>query len=512
MAAPQITDLGNGGIVKDIPAVLLPLNTFSDGRNVRFRNKAVETILGETVYRVLSTVTPDHGIHWRRPDQGYDIFLKDGKAVRVDAAGSESFMLNNLSSVYTNSRWQSTYFNGGFAVVINNGKSAPLYALFGDINAGSSFQPLPNWDYLPGLTVTAKVIRSLNYSLVAANLTLTEGAVVTNAPSTIRVSVQAATGAIPSIWQPGLTTDTADEFEINSTSPILDLCELRGSMYVYSSDTIHVLNIRGGQSQLQPYSSSYGILNTDCVTEFEGQHFVVDRNDVYIHNGSGQIKSIIEERDRTYLFSTINPAAIEKVFVYRNTPFKEIWICYPTGNNTKCTEAAIFNYQTNTWTFRDLPNVDFIFRSFNTNNTVYQYGKERPCFVAGIATTFSGDRGYQMWNGTTLADFTSFVERAKLNSGDASNLMYVNSLYPVFDSTEPLVEIFFDTQGQNTPLPSPDYSHPRSRTTFIPDDARNQGYKIDPHQTGRFFNYKISSTGYWRLALMGLDMKPQGSR
>ncbi len=512
MAAPQITDLGSGGIVKDIPAVLLPLNTFSDGRNVRFRNKAVETILGEALYRNLSTVTPEHGIHWRRPDQGYDIFLKDGKIVRVDAAGNESTMLDSADAKYSSSKWQSTYFNGGFAVVVNNGKSTPLYTLFGDLVAGSTFQELPGWNYLSGLTVTAKVVRSLNYSLIAANLTLTQDSVVTNAPSTIRVSVQAATGAIPNIWQPGLNTDTADEFEINSTSEILDMHELRGNMYIYSSDTIHVLSIRNGISQLQPYSSSYGILNTDCVTEFEGQHFVVDRNDVYVHNGSGQIKSIIEEKNKTYLFNAINPDASNKVFVYRNTPFKEIWICYPKGTATKCNEAAIFNYLTGTWTFRDLPNVDFIFRSFNTNNTAYKYSVERPCFVMSTAQTLSGDRGYQMYNGTTLVDFTSYVERKKLNSGDASNLMFINSLYPVFDNIEPDIVIHFDTQGQNTPLPEPDYSHPRARTTFSPEDPRNDGYKVDPHQSGRFFNYKISSTGYWRLALIGLDMQPQGRR
>ena len=509
---PLITDLGSGGIVKDVPAVLLPMNAFTDGNNVRFRNKSVETILGESLYRNLVNVTPQYGMHWRRPDQGYDIFLKDGKAVRVDAAGSESFMLNSVDAKYTNSQWQSTYFNGGFAVVVNNGKSTPLYALFGDPVAGNTFQELPNWNYVGGLTITAKVIRSLGYSLVAANLTVVSGGVTTNAPSTIRVSVQAATGAIPAVWQPGLTTDTADEFEINSTSPILDMRELRGNMYVYSSDTIHVLSIRTGNTQLQPYSESYGILNTNCVEEFDGQHFVVDRNDVYIHNGSGKIESCIYERDKDYLFNSLNSAASNKVFVYRNLKFNELWVCYPKGSATQCNEAAIYNYRTNTWTFRALPNLDFIFKSFNTNNLTYEYASERPVFVGNISQTFSGDRGYQMWNGTALADYTSFVEKAKMQGGDLNLSMLIDTMNLVFDNVKPDVTINVDTQGQNTALPNPDYSDPRARTVFLPEEPRNQGYKVDPRQKGRFLNFRISSTGYWRLALIGIDPKPADRR
>ena len=56
-------------------------------------------------------------------------------------------------------------------------------------------------------------------------------------------------------------------------------------MYVYSSDSIHVLSIKGGTSVVQPYAKGYGILNTNCVVEFDGRHFVVDRNDIYTHTG-----------------------------------------------------------------------------------------------------------------------------------------------------------------------------------------------------------------------------------
>jgi len=230
--AEQIKDLGQGGLNTDLPAMLVPMNTFTDCLNVRFNNNAVETITGEALGRTVS-IAPNFGIHWKRPDQGYNIFIKDGNAVRVDAAGNSSAMLASSETKYLNSDWQSTLFNGGFSIVINNGKSTPLYCLYGDPVAGTTFQPLPGWNYIPGITVTAKVVKALNYSLVAANLSITDGITVTNAPGTIRISVQAGTGAIPSVWQPGLTTDTADEFEVSSTSPILNMLDLKGNMFFY---------------------------------------------------------------------------------------------------------------------------------------------------------------------------------------------------------------------------------------------------------------------------------------
>jgi len=241
MPIQTINQLGTLGVVKDLPPVGLIPNAFSDANNVRFDNNSVETITGETIYSPSLSIAPDYGIHWRRPDQGYNIFAKNGNIVRVDAAGNISSMFTSSDTAYNNSKWDGCTFNGGYAIILNNGTTTPKYCLYGSTIAGSTFQDLPGWNYVSGLTVNAKIIRQLGYALVACNLTLTQDGVVTSAPNTIRISVQAAPGAIPQVWQPGTTTDTADEFELSSTSPILEAAELRGNLYVYSSDAINVV-------------------------------------------------------------------------------------------------------------------------------------------------------------------------------------------------------------------------------------------------------------------------------
>jgi hypothetical protein len=513
--AEQIKELGRGGLNTDIPAMLVPLNTFTDVSNVRFDNESIETITGETTHRVVA-IAPNYGIHWQRPDQSYNIFVKDGNAVRVDAAGSVSSMLSSSDSQYANSDWQGTLFNGGFAVVINNGKSTPLYCLYNDLSAGSSFQPLPNWNYISGLVVTAKVIRSLNYSLVAANLTLTEGGVTTYAPGTIRISVQAATGAIPNIWQPGLTTDTADEFELSSTSPILDMAELRGNMFVYSSDSISIVSIGGQITKVSPYSKTYGILSTDCVTEFDGKHFVVDKNDIYLHNGSGAIESIADFRIKKYFFSNLNQSQINKVHVVKDTARKEIWICYPKGSATNCTEALIYQYKNNTWTKRALGNVTYSFIGPNNVSSAWQSGKNVIYMTTNTTQTLVTNEGYLMWNGTALAGYDSYIEKKKLNTGDVTGSTMIVSIYPIFDQVPVDANITIRVIGQNNYVKNVDLSVDtldlKDTFTFLPNNEKSQGYKVDPRVNGRVLNYRITSSGYWRLASFGLDAKPADRR
>jgi len=513
MAIP-VEQLGKGGLNTDLPPMIVPPNTFTDLLNVRFDDDSVQTTTGETTHRVVS-ITPDYGIHWRRPDQGYNIFAKNGNIVRVDAAGSSSSMFSSADSVYTNSDWQGTLFNGGYAIVLNNGTSTPLYCLYGSTTAGSSFQPLPGWNYVSGLTVTAKVVRSLNYSLVAANLTLTQSGTTTYAPSTIRVSVQANTGSIPTIWQPGITTDTADEFELNSTSPILDMAELRGNMFVYSSDSISILTI-GTVTRVSPYSKSYGILNTDCVIEVDGKHFVVDRNDIYVHNGSGAIESLADFRVKKYFFSNLNKNAVDKVHLVKNSFYKEIWINYPKGSSIVCNEALVYNYKNSTWSKRVLPSITYAFTGPSNISNAFQYANEVVYMTTNSTQTLVTDSNYLMWNGSALASYTSYIEKKKLNTGDVTGSSLINSIYPIFDKVPNDASITIRVVGQNNYIDDVDLSADdpdlKDTFTFLPNNQKSQGYKVDPRVNGRIINYRISSTGPWRMAMMALDAKAADRR
>jgi hypothetical protein len=514
MPITTINNLGTLGVVKDLPPFGLAPNAFTDANNVRFDNNSVQTITGETIYSTSVAIAPDYGIHWRRPDQGYNIFAKNGNIVRVDSAGNTSSMFTSADAAYNNSKWDGCTFNGGYAIVLNNGVTTPKYCLYGSTTAGSSFQDLPGWNYLSGLTVNAKIIRQLGYALVACNLTLTQDSIITNAPNTIRISAQAAPGNIPAVWQPGTTADTADEFELSSTSPILEAGELRGNLYVYSSDAINVVTLGQSATRVQPYAKGYGILNTRCLSEFDGQHFVVDRNDIYVHGGSGGIKSVANFKVRDFFFNQINQAAIDKVYVERNARNDEIWVHYPTGSSTTCNKVAIYQYRLDNWSFRDAPNTTSSFVGPSPENNSFFYGKETIYSTTGTTRVFLMDRGYQMWNGTALANYTSYVAKEKLSIGDLSSTNTLGSLYPVFDNVPSDSTITITVTGNNNYIAPADWSNADGRDSFViePNDLGSTGYKVDPRVNGRLLNFKISSTGYWRLSLIGVDVKSSDRR
>jgi len=513
MPIQTINQIGTGGIIKDLPPVTLATNVFTDGNNIRFDNNAVEAISGEILYNTLPIVA-DFGIHWRRPDQGYNLFAKDGQIIRMDSVGNYSSMFLSYDEKYTNSTWDGCKFNGGYSIILNNGNSTPLYCLYGSESGNTTFQELPNWNYIDGLVVKAKIVRSLGYSLVACNLTLEQDGVTTSAPSTIRISAQAAPGYIPTVWQPGATTDTADEFELKSVSPILEAAELRGNLYVYSSDAINVVTIGQTATRVQPYATGYGILNTRCLAEFDGQHFVVDRNDIYVHSGSGGITSVANFKVRDFFFNDLNQNEIDKVYVQRNARNDEIWVHYPSGYNTTCDKVMIYQYRLNTWSFRDAPNTTSSFEGPSPENDIFLYGKETIYSTTGTTKVFLMDRGYLMWNGSNLSNYDSYITREKLVAGDLSNTSLITSLYPVFDTVPNNASISITITGDNNYVSTANWSNEDGRDTFVfePNQENNRGYKVDPRVNGRLINYKISSSGYWRLALLGLDTKPVDRR
>lgn len=570
MPTKQILNLGNGGVSFDTPKVLLPENVFSDLRNVRFKNQSVGTITGEELYGNIVN-SPNYGIFWRRPEGFFNVFLRDDSFTIVDATAARDTLLgliwdvariettsscltaptwqcavftdlvaDNVVNTYSEAQlvlsegiistggtsdtnapysarsWQSTTFNGGYAIVVNDGQRTPKYATYTTPIETFSFTDIPGWNYTSGVTVTTQVIKPIGYSLIAANLTFTDTATgdITYAPSTIRISNQAPPGGFPQTWEPSLITDTADEFDLNTTSPILDMLELRGSMFIYSEDSINLLTLNTGIVRIQPYSTSFGILSTDCAVEFEGNHFVVDRNDIYTHNGSGAITSIATDYIREYFFDNLSYANQSKVFVIKDSYNREIWICYPKGDNLTCNEALIYNYKNKVWSVRDLPNVTYMFNSIRVEPFLEIPEKNTVLMLTGRQMAMNTSSKYEMYNASTdsFTNFTSYVRKEKLNSGDLFNTMHITSLTPVFDMVPDNNPINVYVSGQNTFNTDVDWLNPNNLYVFKPENINSQSYKIDPRTSGRFISYDIRSDGPWRLALIGVDATQKDRR
>ena len=521
MALVPIKNIGKAGVVKDTEPALLPENVMTDALNVRFRNGSVETIKGESVLFSNSSIEAEYGIHWRRPDFSANVTIKDGKAYFRTSAGTESVMLNSVDATYTGSRWMLDKFGGGYAVFINNGTTTPMYALYNDPTADLTFQAFPGWNYIPGTTITAKVIRPLGYALVAANLTFFDGTDYVAAPVTIRISTQAIIGGFPTVWQPGLTTDTADELEIDSDSAIVDMLELRGNMMIYSYSSIHMHSINNGIASVKPYIGGHGVMNPNCVVEFDNQHFVVDRNDIYVHNGSGKVDSVAEGVVKDFFYADMHESYLSSTFAIKNSKYREIWVCYADTTSTtgKCNKAMIFNYVDKSWTFRTLPEVVSMFEAPELSPVpagTFRYGKSDTILACnGTIRVLVMDSGYQMVTPSTgaLYNYSSYISRDKVFAGDPLSDNYIGGVGMVFKSTNSDDTVDVTITSQNVYDKAADYSNTSGRDLYtITPKSEAQGYKIDARQLGRFLNYKIASSDYWKLSYMALDINPAGRR
>ena len=267
--------------------------------------------------------------------------------------------------------WQSTLFDGGRLIVLNNGYHTPQYI---ETQASGTFKlrPLPGWDWQKELVsepyhIGAKVVRSFKSVLIAGNLSqypISAGIVATtpelNRPGSIRISTTGANGLPPSTWQPGLTTEFADEFDLATTSPIVDIVPLQGSAIIYTTDSIHQLRFDSkGNASVQIIADGYGAIDTGCVIEYDGKHLVIGQNDIYIFSGHpGTIKSACELKVREYFFNRINPIPgyLSKIFMIKNPKLDEIQIYYPTVESPtgECDEYLAWNYRNNTWSINSV--------------------------------------------------------------------------------------------------------------------------------------------------------------
>lgn len=130
----QFDNLAQVGILKDIPDLTLPQNGFSDALNVRFRNNAIHKLEGEVDLGEFGNGSNDiiFVTYWASPNltpnDGYYVYVyTDGVNDYVALRSVTGVVVNQLYSETTGGTWQSTVFQGGHILILNNGKDVPKY-------------------------------------------------------------------------------------------------------------------------------------------------------------------------------------------------------------------------------------------------------------------------------------------------------------------------------------------------------------------------------------------------
>lgn len=390
MAIMKVRKIGSVGVIKDLPSFELPPEGWSHANNVRFLANRIEKIGG--YMPVLMDGMPDEpplAITSRNntQDQIYGtakgIYLIQGrqhlnvsKQVKnpnhnPDAPNPEiPELIPYEYEASPDSTWYYTTLSN--AIVMNT----PLENPQGLVPYKATFEEIPGWGYplkdkRPGDEGAVQVdwkagrLRSFRNYLVA--LDMTEGGV--NLPQRVRWSNVAYVNELPPDW---VEDDEARDGGFNDLTDangrIIDGVPLRDSFVIYTDQETYLMEYVGGILifQFKKLFSDSGVLAPECAVEFEQKHFVITRDDIFVHNGSSK-QAVASGRVKQYLIdeiSSVNPLAT-KVFAY--TPQKEIWITYVGPGQTKqdgdsnsdiqwtCNKCAVWNWEWDTWYFTDIP-------------------------------------------------------------------------------------------------------------------------------------------------------------
>ena len=351
----------------------------------------------------------------------------------IDTDGTESVLQEDTDIAVTldSDRYRVTIDNGQNVITLGTGA----------IQTGQTLQV--NFRSLTPVGVRASVVRAFGDFLVAGNLVeyaldnlgnIIDDSIVRRLTGVVRSSDVASPGAIPNNWDPfAVGVSTADEFVIADTGIVQDMVALQGNLYLYTNTSISVMRLTGNATtplSVQPVTDQYGALTTDSVLEYDGKHFVIGSDDVYLFGGHpGSIQSISDGKVRRTFFNRINPINenINNLFTLRYAARDEIWICFPTVNSVRgeCDEAYIWNYRTGAWTIRTL-------------NSVVS-GDIGPVPGGGVPSaimTFSGSSGTDDIIQLGSREIQTFNVAPTATVGHAENSMSEVQLFRTLDSVQ----------------------------------------------------------------------------
>lgn len=378
MTIMRLRNVGKTGVTTDIPAYDLSPSDWSWANNVRFEANRVQKIGGSkaSLLRDMPTEIPLGVVQQPITESlvygTWDPATNKGSIYRAEGVSHKN--ISKLDSANNPVRYDVTpqetwdYTTLSNTVIFNSKKNDPQ----GIAPNEETFHDLPGWG-LPKKDSTTKLnwkanrIRAYKTYLLCMGIT-EEGK---DYPQRVRWSNTAYVGALPPDWiEDDETRDGGFNDLTDSQSHIIDGRPLRDSFVIYTNRDTFIMDYVGGTMvfNFRKIFSDSGILAPNCCIEFEGQHFVISEEDIFVHNGSTR-QSVATGRVKDYLMSQISGTNYNATKVYSYPTRKEIWITYVSENapaavvgsapedKYACDKAAIWSWEYNTWSFTDLPNI-----------------------------------------------------------------------------------------------------------------------------------------------------------
>lgn len=357
MPLQTIDNVGSIGLVEDTDPRKLVDGAWSDGLNVRFDGFTARKVNGSRVVQGSLSAAP-YSLFAHTTFDGARFFAYPG-LTRVFTVNNNTHyeltrtLVSGTAVLYSTDNTQ--LWTGGVLgglLFMNNGVDVPQIQL--TPTASCRLSDLPAWPTT--ITTRCACMRAYRNYLVA--LDVTKG--VIRYRQMVKWSASADPLTAPSTWDEADTTADAGETSLSETNgTVIDCLPMRDVNIIYKDDSVHGMQFTGGQFIFRFYQifNGVGILAKRCVAAFEQYHcFLGNDLDVYVHDGNS-IRSIAQDKWRTWLRQNIDGSRYERSFVVANPVSSEIWICIPTGEDEYTSKVLMWNWRKDTWGVRELDNV-----------------------------------------------------------------------------------------------------------------------------------------------------------
>lgn len=512
MTIVRVTGVGQYGVNKDLSRHELPINVWTDARNIRFYGDSAYQFFGHGEVYNSPSVAPQYCFSLTIGTTRYWIYHSAAKSYIVTNSGgtaTHTDITHATPRTGTVNAWTHTVF-GGIPVCNAGDGSKPMYW---DLNLAHKFVDLTGWT----ATDTCKVIRSYKNFLVALNITRSG----TNKPRLVAWSKSSDIGALPTTWTSSSTNDAGEVDLAEAYSPIVDGLPLRDSFIIYTQDSTHRMDYVGGDSvmRFQNIMGMSGLLTTNCAVEFDGWHFAVTGSDVIIHDGVSA-NSVLDNQARRDFFQSLDINNISKTFVFKNPFLNEIFIAYCSIGSSVCDKALVYNYKTKTVSYRDLPNVNHANYGSISNELIGSWSSDSDAWDSDLSS----------WDGP---DYTPDTARVMFASSDVK--LYLMDSSATFNGTIPTAYLerqglSFDTAesikmikgirpritgntGETITISVGWADDPNTTPTYTSSSYTIGSLKADFFVSGRYLAIKFSNgtASQWRVDSYDIEIETMGA-
>jgi hypothetical protein len=366
MTTISLDNAGKYGLLQDITVDAMPVEGWNVFSNIRCLEQVLKSFGVDTeVYITGGGEAPVFFFYVPDPISPYWLAASNGKLYKVTT--SSHLDVSKVATTYSGSNtsvWSGFDFHRHQIMNVNSGVDFPQVLDPG----ASNFVDLDFW---PANTYCQFIAPYKNF-LIAYGIT--EGA--STFFNRIKWSDLADAGALPGSWdETDLTTLAGESDEADKGGgSILTAKVLKDVNFIYKSNAIWYMYPRNDLRvfNIKEFDNERGILGAYAITEFEEKHYFVSQGDVLVNDGR-TVKSIIDKRNKKFLFNNLSDTYYAKVVVVANAQDKEIWVCYPDTSSTgELNRALVYNVVEDSWGFRELNDFSYLANGVIDTSTVSQ--------------------------------------------------------------------------------------------------------------------------------------------